>query len=169
MLSHNKKIISQILSKKKKSVFLILDRINDPHNLGACLRTANAANVDCVISSYHHSTKITNTVKNVSCGAYKLIPIIFTKSLYQIIQFLKKNNVWIYSASSNTTKISKSIYNIKFHYPISIVIGSESQGIRKIIQNISDEIIFIPTFGVKVLNLSVASGIILFEMLRQSL
>ncbi|QJC35247.1 23S rRNA (guanosine(2251)-2'-O)-methyltransferase RlmB [Enterobacteriaceae endosymbiont of Donacia proxima] len=159
--------IINIINFSKKILILVLDRITDPHNLGACIRSAVAFNVNMIILPKKFSAKINATVKKVSCGTSDDIPIIFVKNLVNIIQFLKSLNIFIIGTDNNV--INNTIYNYKLKYPICLVMGSENKGIKSIIKNNCDILLSIPMFNnVNSLNVSVATSIFLFEINRQN-
>ncbi|QJC34474.1 23S rRNA (guanosine(2251)-2'-O)-methyltransferase RlmB [Enterobacteriaceae endosymbiont of Donacia crassipes] len=161
------KNIMDIISFSKKILILILDRITDPHNLGACIRSAVAFDVNMIILPKKYSAKINATVKKVSCGTSDNIPIIFVKNLVNIIKFLKSLNIFIIGTDNNL--INNTIYNYKLKYPICLIMGSENKGIKSIIKNNCDILLSIPTFNnVNSLNVSVATSIFLFEINRQN-
>ncbi|QJC29917.1 23S rRNA (guanosine(2251)-2'-O)-methyltransferase RlmB [Enterobacteriaceae endosymbiont of Plateumaris sericea] len=166
-IKYHKNDIIKIIKKFKKPFILILDRITDPHNLGACIRTAVAAKVNIIILPKHHSSTLNSTVKKVSCGTSETLPIIFVNSLVEIINLLKNNNITIIGADNKSTN---TIYNNKIYFPICIIMGSENKGIRPIIKNNCDILLNIPLFNnIDSLNVSVATGIFLFEIIRQNL
>lgn len=154
-----------LLKNIKMPFFLILDRITDPHNLGACLRSANAAGVHAVIIPNNNSAKMNSTVKKVACGAAENIPLIYVTNLVRTIRFLKENNIWIIGSVINNKNI---IYKSKLNIPLALVMGSENKGIRYLTLKNCDELISIPiNKDISSLNVSVATGICLFEIIRQ--
>jgi len=147
--------------------FLILDGIQDPHNLGACLRTANAAGVDAVIITRNQSCSITPTVYKTASGAIGNTPIIKVTNLARTIEFLKNAGIWIYGT---TEKSENDIYHTILKKPLAIIFGAEGSGMRRLTQNYCDTTVNIPMMGnVQNLNVSVAVGIFLFEVNRQQL
>ena len=156
---------SLIKRSKKKVLLLILDGITDPHNLGACLRSADASGADAVIIPKNNSVGLTPTVRKVACGAAELIPLIVAKNLSRLINDLKKEGIWVLGASGNA---KKSIYQLDFTDHTALVFGSEGRGMRRLTQESCDEIFSIPMIGsVESLNVSVATSVALFEVLRQ--
>ena len=146
-------------------LLLILDGIQDPHNLGACLRTANAAGVHAVIAPKDKAAGLTPTVCKVASGAAETTPFIQVTNLVRTIQQLKEQGIWIYGTAHDAPK---SIYAMDFTAPIAIVLGSEDKGLRRLTREHCDELISIPMAGtVSNLNVSVATGICLFEAIRQ--
>ncbi|QJC29030.1 23S rRNA (guanosine(2251)-2'-O)-methyltransferase RlmB [Enterobacteriaceae endosymbiont of Plateumaris rustica] len=164
---YHKNDILKIIKKFKKPFILMLDRITDPQNFGACIRTAVAAKINIIILSKHHSSKLNSTVRKISCGTSEMLPIIFVNSLIQIINLLKNNNITIIGTDNKSKNI---IYDKKIYLPICLIMGSENKGIRPIIKNNCDILLSIPLFNnINSLNVSVSTGIFLFEIIRQNL
>jgi len=150
--------------EKKNPILLVLDGVTDPHNLGACIRCADAAGVIAVIIPRHNSAKINSTTKKVASGAVETVPIFRVTNLARTL-YLLKDHVWIVGT---TLEAKKNIYQSKLNGPLALVIGSEGNGIRRIIYKYCDELVYIPMAGsVSSLNVSVAAGICLFEAVRQ--
>ena len=146
-------------------LFLILDEISDPHNLGACLRTADAAGVDAVIIPQHHSAPLTPTVHKVSSGATVHLNIVRANNLARCIDTLKKAGVWVQGADGDAPH---SIYTADLAKPTAIVMGAEGQGLRRLTRDSCDQLYSLPMLGsVESLNVSVATGIFLYEAVRQ--
>lgn len=153
---------------KKDNLFLIIDSIKDPRNLGSCLRCAEAAKVDAVILSYRNNAPINSTAIKVACGATELLKIIYVKNINQIIKKLKEYNIWMIGAVCNSGTNIEYIYKVNLNKSIALIIGSEENGIRKLIKEHCDQLINIPMLGkISSLNTSVATGICLFEIIRQ--
>ena len=151
--------------KKEKLLLLILDEVQDPHNVGACLRTADAAGVDAVIVSKNRSPGITAVVRKVASGAAETVPFIQVSNLARAMQQLHDNNVWIVGTSGDT---DTSIYDVSPGSRVAIVMGSEGKGMRRLTRENCDELVSIPMAGsVESLNISVATGISLFEVRRK--
>ena len=148
------------------SLFLILDGILDPHNLGACLRTANAAGVTAVIVPKDNAVGVTPVVRKVASGAAEVVPFFQVTNLARTMQTLKDNNIWIYGAVLDA---AKTIYEIDFSSgSVAIVLGAEEKGLRRLTREYCDELMKIPMIGsMPSLNVSVATGICLFEAVRQ--
>lgn len=150
---------------KEKLLLLILDEVQDPHNVGACLRTADAAGVDAVIVSKNRSPGITAVVRKVASGAAETVPFIQVSNLARAMQQLRDNNVWIVGTSGDT---DTSIYDINPGHRVALVMGSEGKGMRRLTRENCDELVSIPMAGsVESLNISVATGISLFEVRRK--
>ena len=161
--------VSDILAlaeEKKQSPFvLILDGIEDPHNFGAIIRSAECAGVHGIVISKHRAVPVNETVVKTSAGAVSNMKIARVTNVNQAIDYLKENNVWVYGAES----AGESIYKTDLIGSIAIVIGSEGQGISRLTLEKCDGIISLPLFGkVNSLNASVACGITLYEVVRQN-
>lgn len=156
--------LSDIL--KRESVFLlVLDGVQDPHNLGACLRSANAVGVDAVIAPKDRAVGITPTVSRIACGAAESTPFIQVTNLSQTLQMLKDADVWCVGLAGEA---EKEIYDADFTGRIAVVVGAEENGLRRLTRENCDYLVRIPMEGdVESLNVSVATGIALFEALRQ--
>lgn len=149
----------------KKAFLLILDGVQDPHNLGACLRSADAAGVDAVIAPKDKSVGLTPTVCKVACGAAETVPFIQVTNLARTMRFLKDNNIWLFGATHDA---EKSLYQADFTGSIGIVLGAEGEGLRRLTREHCDVLLNIPMNGsVSSLNVSVATGVFLFEAVRQ--
>ena len=146
-------------------LLLVLDQIVDPHNLGACLRTAEAAGANAVISSTRNSAPLTPTVRKVACGAAERIPLIYVKNLARYLDELKQLGVWVYGTQPDAVKL---IYQADFKRSVALVIGAEGAGMRRLISEKCDELLKLPmSGGMASLNASVATGVGLFEAVRQ--
>jgi 23S rRNA (guanosine2251-2'-O)-methyltransferase len=146
-------------------LLLILDNIQDPHNLGACIRTANAVGAHAVIIPSDKSASLTPTVRKVAVGAVELTPIYTVTNLSRTISDLKEFGVWIYGMDGTA---SKSLYEENFKHSTAFVMGSEGEGLRRLTKEQCDSLLSIPMKGqVESLNVSVAAGVCLFEALRQ--
>ena len=158
----------KILSIAKKStlpLILILDEIQDPHNVGAILRSAECCGVDGVILTKHNSATITSTVTKVSAGATEHLKICQVNNLSQTIDELKEKGFWIVGSSLEN---AKNFTEVDYKIPIALIVGNEEKGIRKLTASKCDFLIKIPMSGkIQSLNVSVATGILLFEILRQ--
>lgn len=144
---------------------LILDGVQDPHNLGACLRTADAANVAAVIIPKDNAVGLTATVRKVASGAAEIIPLIQVTNLARTIKDLKEHNIWIYGATHDA---QEDIYAMKFDGSVALVLGAEGTGLRRLTRESCDFLFKIPMYGsVPNLNVSVAAGVCLYEVLRQ--
>jgi 23S rRNA (guanosine2251-2'-O)-methyltransferase len=161
--------LGELIEESKKSVLpflLLLDSIQDPHNLGAILRTAECAGVNGIIVTTNQSSPITETVEKISAGAVSYLKICKVNNLVHTIEQLKKDGFWI--VGSHLTSESKNYTDIDFKIPLAVVVGNEEKGIRKLVAENCDFLAKIPMNGkIDSLNVSVASGILLFEVMRQ--
>jgi 23S rRNA (guanosine2251-2'-O)-methyltransferase len=159
--------IMKDLKGKSYPLVLILDSIQDPHNLGAILRTAECAKVDAVLITKHNSAIINETVIKISAGATEYLKICLVNNLVNTIKQLKENKFWIIGSSLVN---SKEYAQVDYKIPVALVVGNEEKGIRKLTAQNCDILVRIPMKGyIQSLNVSVAAGIILFEILRQRL
>ena len=163
---YNENDLDNILENIDGAPFLlILDQIQDPHNLGACLRTAAAAGAHAVIAPKDSAASITAAVQKVACGATDILPYIQVTNLVRTMKHLQKLGVWITGTSLNTEEY---LYDIDFKDATAIVIGSEGGGMRRLVSENCDYLAKIPMPGqMESLNASVATGICLFEVVRQ--
>ncbi|ACT05647.1 RNA methyltransferase, TrmH family, group 3 [Dickeya chrysanthemi Ech1591] len=144
---------------------LVLDGVTDPHNLGACLRSADAAGVHAVIVPRDRSAQLNATAKKVACGAAETVPLIRVTNLARTLRFLQEQNIWIVGTAGEA---DHTLYQSKLTGPLALVMGAEGEGMRRLTREHCDELISIPMAGsVSSLNVSVATGICLFEAVRQ--
>lgn len=144
---------------------LILDGVTDPHNLGACLRSADAAGVHAVIVPKDNSAGMTETVRKVACGAAETVPLIPVTNLARTMKQLQEQGVWIVGTAGDAPK---SLFETSMTGPLALVMGAEGTGMRRLTREHCDYLAFIPMAGsVSSLNVSVATGICLFEAVRQ--
>lgn len=144
---------------------LVLDGIEDPHNFGAIIRSAECAGVHGIVISKHRAVPVNETVVKTSAGAISNMKIARVTNINQTLDYLKENNVWVFGAESK----GESIYKTNLTGAVAIVIGSEGQGISRLTLEKCDGIISLPLYGkVNSLNASVACGIVLYEVLRQN-
>ncbi|WP_199609792.1 23S rRNA (guanosine(2251)-2'-O)-methyltransferase RlmB [Flocculibacter collagenilyticus] len=163
----NESDLDHILETKKSPFLLILDGVTDPHNLGACLRSADAAGVDAVIVPKDKSAKITATTRKVACGAAETIPLIQVTNLARSMRTIQEAGVWITGTAGET---DQHLFDVDLKGPTAIVMGAEGDGMRRLTREHCDQLVKIPMQGtVSSLNVSVATGICLFEVLRQRL
>ena len=144
---------------------LILDGITDPHNLGACLRSADAAGVHAVIIPKDNSVSLTPVVRKVACGAAESVPLIHVTNLARTMRALQDKGIWIYGTAGEATQ---NVYDCKLEGGMALAMGAEGKGLRRLTREHCDELIKLPMAGaVSSLNVSVATGICLFEVVRQ--
>ena len=144
---------------------LVLDCIQDPHNLGACLRTADAAGVSAVILPKDKSAPISETVRRVACGGAENVPVVRVTNLARAMEKLKELGLWLIGTADEA---AQSLYDMDMKGPTGIVMGAEGQGMRRLTGEHCDFLVRIPMSGaVECLNVSVATGVCLFEAVRQ--
>lgn len=145
--------------------FLILDGVEDPHNLGACLRVADAMGVHAVIAPKDRAVGLNATVRKVASGAAETVPFIVVTNLARTIRELKDAGVFVIGTTMDS---DSTLLNTQLDGPIALVLGAEGDGIRRLTAQSCDALVTIPMFGsVESLNVSVASGICLYEVRRQ--
>lgn len=153
------------LLNKEQLLLLVLDEVQDPHNIGACLRTADAVGVDAVIVSKNRSPALTPVIRNVASGAAETVPYIMVSNLARALDTLKENNVWVIGTSGDG---EQTIYDTKVNKRLALVMGSEGKGMRRLTREACDELVSIPMQGaVESLNISVATAVCLYEIRRQ--
>lgn len=158
-------IIDKTKAQDKAPLLLILDGVTDPHNLGACMRSADAAGVDAIVVPKDNASKINATVQKVACGAAETVPFIMVTNLARTMRAIQDAGIWIIGTAGET---DTSLYDVKFEGPLAIAMGAEGTGLRRLTKEHCDQLVKIPMFGsVSSLNVSVATGICLFEVVRQ--
>jgi len=159
------KSLEQCISElDQNSLFLVLDGVQDPHNLGACLRSADATGVDAVIIPKDRSAKLNATVRKVAAGGAETVPLIEVTNLARSLKDLKSAGVWIYGASGDA---EQSVYDFDYKSPVALVMGAEGDGLRRLTAEQCDQLIKLPMLGsVESLNVSVATGVCLYEINR---
>ncbi|MBU8934999.1 MAG: 23S rRNA (guanosine(2251)-2'-O)-methyltransferase RlmB [candidate division Zixibacteria bacterium] len=144
---------------------LILDNVQDPHNLGACLRTADAAGVHAVIVPKDRAVGLTDTVVHIACGGAETVPFVQVTNLARVLKQLQKLGVWLVGTSDQGTQ---TLYETDLKGPIALVMGAEGKGLRRLTAERCDFLVRLPMAGkVECLNVSVATGVCLFEAVRQ--
>ena len=158
-------LYAQLDKLNEPAFVLILDSITDPHNLGACLRTADAAGVHAVIAPKDKAVGITATVSKVACGAAETVPFYQVTNLARTMKEFQERGIWLYGTAGEA---SESIYKTDLKGPIAIAMGAEGKGLRRLTRESCDHLIHVPMAGdVSSLNVSVAAGVCLFEAVRQ--
>lgn len=161
----NENDLDDIISQTENPLLLVLDGVTDPHNLGACLRNADAAGVAAVIVPKDKSASMTATVSKVACGAAETVPLVRVTNLARTMRTLQEKGVWFVGTAGEATH---DVFQSKLIGPLAIVMGAEGDGMRRLTRETCDDLIKIPMAGsVSSLNVSVASGICLFEAVRQ--
>ena len=144
---------------------LVLDGVQDPRNLGACLRNADAAGVDAVVVPRRRAASLTAAALKAASGAAVTVPVVRVNNLAGTIRWLRNAGVWIVGADGGA---SRTIYQAGFRLPLALVVGGEGRGLRRLTRELCDETLSIPMRGVvESLNVSVAVGVLLFEVQRQ--
>jgi len=149
----------------RNALLLVLDGVTDPHNLGACLRSAEAAGVSAVVAPKDKAVGITPTVRTASAGAADRVPFFAVTNLARTLKALKEQGVWLVGLAGDTRD---DYFRLDLAGPLAIVVGSEGEGLRRLTREACDFVARIPMRGsVESLNVSVATGVALFEALRQ--
>lgn len=146
-------------------LLLVLDGVTDPHNIGACLRTCDAAGAHGLIVPKDKSATLTATAVKIASGASDTVPFFAVTNLARTLGDLKQRGIWVYGTAGEA---SSELYQNRLQGPIALVMGAEGKGLRRLTREVCDELIHIPMAGdVSSLNVSVASGVCLFEIVRQ--
>lgn len=158
-----KQVLRNISSEN--ALILVLDHLQDPHNLGACLRTAECAGVAAVILPRHSACPVNQTVVKVASGAVEFLSTVLVSNVVSTLELLKKNGFWIYGMCDAATT---ELYETNFQGRVAVVVGHEGKGIKRLVKQSCDMLVRIPVLGqVPSLNVSVATGICLYEIRRQ--
>ena len=153
-----------LLGVQSNSLILVLDGVQDPHNLGACLRTADACGVDAVIIPRDRAVKVNATVRKVAAGGAESTPVIEVTNIARSLKDLKQAGAWIYGSSDSA---ETSLYDHAYSGPLVLVMGAEGSGLRRLTRECCDYLVKLPMHGqVESLNVSVATGVCLYEILR---
>ncbi|WP_020682218.1 23S rRNA (guanosine(2251)-2'-O)-methyltransferase RlmB [Marinobacterium rhizophilum] len=166
ILSKDEGFLDQLLDGLEAAPFLlILDGVTDPHNLGACLRTADAAGVQAVIAPKDKSAPLNSTVSKVACGAAEVVPYVQVTNLARTLQMLQQRGIWITGTAGEAEQM---VYDASLTGPMALIMGAEGKGMRRLTRENCDHLVKIPMSGeVSSLNVSVAAGVCLFEAVRQ--
>lgn len=166
MKTYSERELSGLLDSLEEPAFLlVLDGVTDPHNLGACLRTADAAGVHAVIAPKDKSAPLNSTVAKVACGAAEAVPYVQVTNLARTLKELQQRGIWITGTAGET---DLDIYQASLTGPMAFVMGAEGKGMRRLTRENCDQLVKIPMAGeVSSLNVSVATGVCLFEAVRQ--
>ena len=164
--TYDEKYLLQLAEERAgESLFLVLDGVTDPHNLGACLRSADGAGVDAVIVPKDNSVGLTPVVQKVACGAAESVPLVMVTNLTRTLDRLQQQGAWVVGAAGEAEQF---IYDLDLTGPLVLVMGAEGKGIRQLTRKQCDYLAKLPMAGeVSSLNVSVATGICLFEIVRQ--
>lgn len=158
--------IDEVLDDALEPAFLlILDGVTDPHNLGACLRTADGAGVQAVVAPRDRAVGLNSTVQRVATGAADTVPYLTVTNLARTLRALKERGVWVVGTDDEA---EKTIHDVDATQPIAWVLGAEGEGMRRLTRETCDELVHIPMKGsIESLNVSVASAVCLYETVRQ--
>jgi 23S rRNA (guanosine2251-2'-O)-methyltransferase len=152
-------------SKDEKGFLLVLDEIEDPHNLGALVRTAECAGVHGVVLPKHHAASVTTTVVKTSAGATEHMPMAEVTNIVSTLEQLKEDHYWVVGLDAGGDRLYTQI---DYATPVALVVGSEGKGIRRLVREHCDFLVRIPLFGkIPSLNASVAGALVMFEVARQ--
>jgi len=159
-------MLEELLERREGvPLLLVLDGVTDPHNLGACLRTADAAGALAVIVPKDKSATLNATVRKVACGAAEVIPLVAVTNLARTLEKLKERGLWLVGTAGEA---EQELYQQDLSGPLVLVMGAEGKGMRRLTRDLCDFLVKLPMAGsVSSLNVSVATGICLFEALRQ--
>ena len=153
------------IEQRVNPLILVLDGVTDPHNLGACLRVADGAGAHAVIAPKDHAAGINATVAKVASGAAETVPYFMVTNLARTLTELKERNIWVIGTSDMATE---TLFQVDLKGPVALVLGAEGDGMRQLTAKTCDQLVRIPMMGaVESLNVSVASGVCLYEALRQ--
>ena len=153
------------VSSNPQALVLFLDEVQDPHNLGAILRSADAVGVDAIVIPKNNAVGVNPTVRKVACGAAESVRLVVVTNLVRSMQQLQQAGLWLVGLAGET---DKTLYQADFTGPIGLVMGAEGTGLRRLTREHCDQLVAIPMKGqVESLNVSVATGVALYEVLRQ--
>lgn len=157
--------LEELLDSVADPILLALDGVQDPHNLGACLRSAEAAGVTAIIIPRDRAVGVTGAVRKVASGAADSVPIARVTNLARTLRMIAGKNIWCFGAAAGE---GRDLYEMDLRGPVCLVLGGESQGMRRLTREHCDALFNIPMHGnIESLNVSVAAGVCLFEAVRQ--
>lgn len=160
-------LMAMLAAASEPPFLLVLDGVTDPHNLGACMRTADAVGVQAVIVPKDKSATLTPVARKVACGAAETVPFVRVTNLARCLRALQEQGVWLVGTAGEA---DSTLYQANFAGPVALVMGAEGKGMRRLTREHCDALINIPMLGhVDSLNVSVATGVCLYEALRQRL
>lgn len=158
-------LLDDVLEAGGVPLLLVLDGVTDPHNLGACLRTADAAGVHAVIAPRDRSVGLSSVASRVACGAAETVPYLMVTNLARTLRSLKERDIWVVGTDDQA---EHSLHAVDARRPMAWVMGAEGEGMRRLTRETCDELVTIPMLGaVESLNVSVASAVCLYETVRQ--
>jgi 23S rRNA (guanosine2251-2'-O)-methyltransferase len=153
------------LSQINDPLLLVLDGVTDPHNLGACLRTADAAGVHAVVIPKDRSAAVDGVARKVAAGAAEFVPVATVTNLARVLELLKERGIWVVGTDGEA---AQTLYQADLKRPLALILGAEGSGMRRLTRERCDFVVRIPMAGqVESLNVSVAAGVALFEARRQ--
>ncbi|WFE69053.1 23S rRNA (guanosine(2251)-2'-O)-methyltransferase RlmB [Thiomicrospira sp. R3] len=156
-----------LVETNPQALILFLDEVQDPHNLGAILRSADATGVDAVVIPKNNAVGVNPTVRKVACGAADSVRLVVVTNLSRTMQHLQQAGLWLVGLAGET---EQTLYQADFKGPVGLVMGAEGSGLRRLTREHCDQLVAIPMKGqVESLNVSVATGVALYEVLRQRL
>lgn len=154
----------ELCKDKKDALVIVLDGIEDPHNLGSVIRVAECSGADCVVFPRHRAASVNETVIKVASGAASHVDVCKVTNVNDSIKALKENGFWVYAAETG----GKDLYSAKLSGKIALVVGGESTGVKSLTRKLCDDTLTIPMYGkLNSLNASVACGIVVYEIVRQ--
>lgn len=157
-------LFEQTVGRAEQPFFVICDNLNDPHNVGAVIRSAECAGANGIIISKRHTCGINGTVAKSSAGAVFHMPIARVPNLAAAVRYLKEHNVWVWAMEAG----GKPYYDVDFRGGLALILGSEGEGVARLLKDESDGIVGIPMYGsINSLNVSNAGAVVLFEAARQ--
>jgi 23S rRNA (guanosine2251-2'-O)-methyltransferase len=163
--SHNLGELLEDLPEQNPALVLVLDGVTDPHNLGACLRSADGAGAHAVVAPKDHAVGLNATVAKVASGAADTVPYFMVTNLARSLTEMKDAGLWVIGTSDDA---EQSLYDVDLSGPVALVLGAEGKGMRQLTRKHCDQLVHIPMQGgVESLNVSVASAVCLYEALRQ--
>lgn len=157
--------LQQLEQDGQPPFLLVLDQVQDPHNLGACLRSADAVGVHAVIAPKDRAAALTATARKVACGAAETVPFVQVTNLARCLRELKQQHIWLVGLAGEA---DAELWNTRLDGPLAVVMGAEGKGLRRLTREHCDAIASLPMHGlVDSLNVSVTTGVVLYEALRQ--
>jgi len=158
-------LVGSALEKQSPPLFVLLDGVEDPQNLGSVIRTADAAGADGIFIPEHRAAHLSASVARASAGALEHVPVAKVKNMTSFIESLKKRGIWVVGIE---TVGGRGYTEFNMDVPLAVVLGGEGTGVRPVVLNSCDEVVSLPMLGrVNSLNVSVAAGIVLYEVVKQ--
>lgn len=155
----------RVLASTASPLLLVLDQVQDPHNLGACMRVADGAGAHAIVLTRDHSVSLTSAAAKVASGALETIPLVYVNNLARALAQLKEAGVWVVGTAHDAPR---SVHAADLNRPLALVMGAEGRGLRRLTRDTCDELVAVPMLGaVASLNLGTAAAVCLFETMRQ--